>query len=117
MTQQFYALCKQEGELVIKRLSVDGTLQENLIKMFRMQKADFEQSYEDEVLFNGDWKPDEDEVMYVDLPDQTILFTETVTTESPLSFQTLNTTQIEEEGIKCIFTGYDNSGETTVLIQ
>jgi hypothetical protein len=114
--QSFFALCKPKDTLVVKMLSVDAGVQTALEKLFADQERGFKAGIQDEVEFNGDWTPDEEELLYVKVPAQTSMLTKAVQGSS-LSFPVLDAKNFQKEGVKAIFTGKTSGGKSVVAIQ
>lgn len=115
-SQSFFALCNLNGESQIKRIVVNSDVQTKLNDMFSLQESDFRYAIQEEVEFTGDWKPEEDEALYVSIPDQTNILEQAIQNNS-LSFPTLNPENLSQEGVKAIFTGRISNGNCVVAIQ
>jgi len=114
--QSFFALCKPETELLVRRLDVDASVQNALERMFTDQEAEFRSGIQSEVEFNGDWNPDDEEFLYVTVPRQTEVLTSAIE-GSPLSVSTLDAKKFHAEGVRAIFAGRTKGGKTVVTIQ
>ena len=116
MPLSFFAFCLLDGEPMVKRLSVHREVQDGLEELFDVQERMFRDGIQDSVEFTGDWKPDEDEFLFVNIPDQIRLWEETIT-GAPLAVPTLDAENFAEEGVKALFTGRIVDGQPVVLIQ
>lgn len=116
MPQTFFALCKPNDVPTVRRLAIDAGVQNTLEELFTDQEANFRAGIENEVEFTGDWKPDEDEALYVTIPNQTTILEQAIQ-NAPLAVPVLDAANFTQEGVKAIFTGYVNDGQTVVAIQ
>jgi len=114
--QNFFALIKVDENIEIKHISVNQSLQTELIQIFENQRIAFEQGVDTEVVFNGDWKPDENEVLTInDVSEAEILINAVNANTS--SFSKLQISNFLDEPIKGIFTGIKVGNTTKVFIQ
>lgn len=116
MAQTFFALCKLGNALTVKRLVVDAAVQNTLEHLFVTQEQNFRSDIQDEVEFTGDWKPDEDEALFVSIPNQTTILEQAIQ-NNPLAVQVLDTANFSQEGVKAIFAGRVDDGLIVVTIQ
>jgi len=116
MPQNLFAACRIDGELIAKRVRLDHTVQQEIENIFDTQEASFRDGVTAEIDFDGSWKPDADEFLTVDIPDEGTLFPATINA-NPVSIPEINTANFANEGIKAIFTGQAVDGGTKVLVQ
>jgi len=116
MARTFFTLCKTGNDISVKRLDINANVQRPLEQMFSVQEDEFRAEIHDEVEFTGDWTPDDDEALYVNIPDQVALLEQAVT-GNPLAIDTLDAANFQQEGVKAIFTGFVNNGQAVVVIQ
>lgn len=115
--QNFFALIKDDsGSCQIKRVRVNQSLQTELIQIFEDQRVLFEQGVDTEVNFNGDWKPDSNEVLTIDDIDESALMKNAIN-DNASSFSDVVISNFANEPIKAIFTGLTTNGQTKVLVQ
>lgn len=115
--QNFFAFIKDDsGSCQIKRIRVNKPLQSELIQIFEDQRVLFEQGVDTEVVFNGDWKPDANEVLTIDDISESTLMTNAINANAS-SFPDLNISNFSNEPIKAIFTGITTNGQTKVFVQ
>ena len=115
--QNFFAFIKDDsGSCQIKRVRVNNPLQTELIQIFEDQRVFFEQGVDTEVDFNGDWKPDENEVLTIDDISESTLMTNAINANAS-SFSDVNISNFASEPIKAIFTGISTNGQTKVFVQ
>lgn len=114
--QNFFALIKVDEIIEIKHISVNQSLQTELIQIFENQRIVFEQGIDTEVVFNGDWKPDENEVLTINDVSEAEILINAVNANTP-SFSNLQISNFLDEPIKAIFTGIKVGGITKVFVQ
>lgn len=115
--QNFFALIKDDGgSCQIKRLRVNQSLQNELIEIFNTQRSRFEQGVDTEIAFNGDWKPDSNEIMTLENLDESELMVNAINANAS-SFPDLDISNFSDEPIKALFSGFKENGRTTVLVQ
>lgn len=115
--QNFFAFIKDDsGSCQIKRIRVNNPLQSELIQIFEDQRVLFEQGVDTEVDFNGDWKPDPNEVLTIDDISESTLMTDAINANAS-SFSDVNISNFSNEPIKAIFTGIATNGQTKVYVQ
>jgi hypothetical protein len=114
MTTNLFAACRTDGALSVKRVRVTRDVQRALAAMFAQQDEEFFKGVTDEVPFDGDWKPDANELLTLDAPDEAAVITDALQA---------NVTSITElggqptEGVRALFTGVQRSGKMRVLLQ
>jgi len=115
--QNFFALIKDDsGSCQIKRIRVNNSLQSELIQIFEDQRVFFEQGVDTEVGFNGDWKPDANEVLKIDNIRESELMTNAINANAS-SFTDVKISNFSNEPIKAIFTGITANSQTKVFVQ
>lgn len=115
--QNFFAFIKDDsGSCQIKRVRVNNPLQSELIQIFEDQRVFFEQGVDTEVNFNGDWKPDANEVLTIDDISESTLMTNAINANAS-SFTDVIISNFANEPIKAIFTGIITNGQTKVFVQ
>lgn len=115
--QNFFALIKDSnGSCQIKRLRVNQPLQAELIQIFEDQHVLFERDVDTEVVFNGDWKPDANEVLTINDIPESVMMKDAINANAS-SFPDVVIANFANEPIKAIFTGLTTNGETKVFVQ
>lgn len=113
----FFALIKEEnGNCEIRRIRVNQPLQIELTQIFENQRDIFEMNVVNEIVFNGDWKPDDNEVLTIDDLPEARLMKDAINANAS-SFSDLNIAQFSNKPIRAIFTGRTVNGETEVYVQ
>ncbi|GAB59428.1 Kiwa anti-phage protein KwaB-like domain-containing protein [Rheinheimera nanhaiensis] len=115
--QNFFAFIKDDnGICQIKRIGVNHPLQTELTQIFEAQRTIFERGIDTEVDFNGDWKPDSNEVLTLDdIPESQMMIN--AINVNATSFPSLVVSNFLNEPIKALFTGTTAGGVTKVLVQ
>ncbi|SUB90584.1 Kiwa anti-phage protein KwaB-like domain-containing protein [Photobacterium damselae] len=117
VSQNFFALIKDEsGNVQVKRIRVKGSLQNELIELFSEQLSSFNHNIVNEVPFNGDWKPDVNELLVLTNVDEAQIMVEAINANAS-SFRALQLSNFGSEPIKAVFTGFIRNNVTTVLVQ
>lgn len=102
MTTTLLAFCRPSDGPVVKRIVLDADAQSAVGNFLNQQFTAFMEGVDDEVDFNGDWKPDVDEILTIDLPpDAKVLVAEAVKTVAALP--TIDAANFEQEKIKGLF--------------
>ena len=116
MPQNLFAACRTDKQLVVKRVRLDDTVQGQVEKIFTEQEEQFRANVNAEVPFDGSWKPDENEFLTIDVPQEAAIFEESLNV-NPTSIEDVNVNAFSDEGIKALFTGDSMNGATKVLVQ
>lgn len=115
--QNFFALIKDDsGSCQIKRIRVNQPLQTELVQIFEDQRILFERGVDTEITFNGDWKPDRNEVLVINDIGESTLMAGAITANAS-SFSDVVISNFTNEPIKAIFTGINAGGSVKVFVQ
>lgn len=100
----------------IARVPLSDPLREEVEALFRQQEAEFRSRTEQEIIFDGKYKPDFNECLVIDGFDDIDGLKEAIT--NSLSVPVIAPTQQALNSVKALFTGSLNSdGSCTILIQ
>ena len=69
-----FAACRMEGELLVKRVRLNAAVQQAVIDLFEAQERDFRAGVTTEVPFTGNWNPDPEEILTIDVPQEAQVF-------------------------------------------
>lgn len=116
MTQNFFAACRHNGSLVVRRVRLDATVQAAVAALFASQEGAFRNGVDTEVDFNGTWNPEDNEMLTIDIPTEAEIFEDAINANAT-SIQDIDTSNFADEGIRALFTGATVSGVTKVLVQ
>ena len=115
MPRNFFALCQTDGGLVPKRIRVTAGVQEKLEELFDGQEAAFLQGKDEEIAFDGGWKPDDNEFLTIN--DPTLAQPLVATNENNVTtFDELNIAAPGATQIKAVFT-VSADDESRFLVQ
>ncbi|MBO2578814.1 Kiwa anti-phage protein KwaB-like domain-containing protein [Shewanella algae] len=115
MPFNFFALIKENNETHVNRVALGNDLQNELSGMFTEQKNAFVNENVDVIPFDGQYKPEHDEVLAIggfELPDQ---FKEAI--DSPMTLPPLHFNEDANGKIVAIFCGLNEGGNYKVLVQ
>ncbi len=115
MPRSFFALCRVGEDNVVKRIPLQAAVQNELEQLFDEQEAAFLAGRDEEVEFNGDWKPDRNQLLTISDEDLIEPFTSTLE-NGPAAFENLDIANYDDAGIKAIFTHSDDE-EGRILVQ
>ena len=116
MPQHLFAACQSDKGLIAKHIRLQANVQDGIERLFLQQEEEFREDIQTLVPFNGQWKPDPDEMLTLDVTEEAKVFVQTI--DAPLlSIPNLNVAGFSNEGIKALFTGSSDKGSTKVLVQ
>ncbi len=115
MPNTFYAFCRTNNENPIYRIPITREIQDDLEQLFYDQEQSFLANRDEEVNFNGDWKPESNQLLIIENEELAKPFARTFE-RTPAAYEQLDIEQIENTGIKGIFT-HANSGNRRILLQ
>jgi len=116
MPQNLFAACKEDGVLIAKRVRLDATVQQDVEDLFERQEADFREDVTEEIEFDGSWKPDAEEFLTIDVPQDAEVFEQTIRGNAT-AVPDLDTDHFPDENIKALFTGRVANRSAVVLVQ
>jgi hypothetical protein len=116
MMANLFALCRPNGGLQIKRVSVTQSVQDKIEGVFQQQASDFLDGVVEEIEFGTDWKPDPDEILVIEAPTEAAAITAALE-GNLLALPVVNATNFIGEGIKALFIAVGAGAARRVLIQ
>lgn len=116
MAKNLFAVCRSNGDLIAKHVRLEESVQREVEAQFDEQETEFRDGVTIEIPFDGSWKPDSEELLTIDVPQDAKIFEATISANA-MSFQDVDTKAFLDEGIKALFTGVSNNGSTKVLVQ
>ena len=116
MPQNLFTACRSNRNLEIKRIRLDATVQQAVADVFNNQEQEFRAGIQNEVPFDGNWTPDEDELLTIPTPQEALAFEATLRANA-MTIPDLDTASFHAEGVKAVFTGETVGGQTRVLMQ
>lgn len=110
------AYCKNTQGNAVKRIPMTNPVQQGIEALFTNQEASFRANRPNEVAFDGDWNPDDDELLTLDvMPEADVLIQ--AAAGNALALPVIDTANFEAECIKAIFTSAGNAGAMRLRIQ
>ena len=110
------ALCHDANGISIKRIPLNGALQNPVMQIFSDQEAAFRAGRPNEVAFDGDWNPDEDEILVLDnTADANAMMA--AAAGNVLALPAIDAGNFDAENIKALFIGVDAGGVLRLLVQ
>jgi hypothetical protein len=110
------ALCKPtDGVLTIKRVQITQPVQDIVGGLFHQQAIEFLEGIEEEIPFGGDYKPDADEILVLDAPNEIGLMQASVS--NPIGLETISAGNFINENIRGLFVGAGDGVGARILIQ
>ena len=111
-----FAICKAvTGPSTIKRVEISQPVQNTIDGLFQQQATDFLDEIDEEVPFGGDYKPDTDEILVLDAPDEVAAMEAAVA--NPLGLEVIGAASFMNEPIKGLFANPGEGGAGRILIQ
>lgn len=110
------ALCRDANGITIKRIPLNGALQNPVMQIFSGQEAAFRAGRPNEVAFDGDWNPDDDEILVLDATAEANAMV-AAATGNVLALQAINAANFNEENIKALFVPVNQGGALRLLVQ
>lgn len=110
------AACRENGQLVVKRVRVTQPVQQKIEGVFQALDIAFTSDVSDEIDFAGDWKPEDDELLVIDTPAEATALV-TAASGNALALPDIDTANFANEGIRALFVGRQVGASTKVLIQ
>ena len=117
MTQRLLSLfaLTNHPEFRIARIPVTRELQEEISQVFLLQEEQFHFDIEETIKFDGKYRPDENELLFIDDFDDVDGLLEAI--QNPSGYPELEISSRGMEAIRAIFCGYVNNGSSRILIQ
>ncbi len=116
MPENLFAACRVGGDLVAKRVRLNADVQDQVEGVFAQQSQSFFEGKDEEVAFDGRWKPDTNQLLTVEATDEALLLRNTLALNA-VAVPGLNVANFANEGIKALFTGQVANGSDRVLVQ
>ncbi|KTF19556.1 DUF4868 domain-containing protein [Pseudoalteromonas sp. 10-33] len=112
----FFVLVKDGNEIEVKRIALGNELQVELTTMFSHQEAEFLNNDTQVIPFDGQYKPEHDEVLAIGGFDLPQVFKDAI--DSPMTLEPLHFNEETNSKIVAVFCGSNDGDEGyTVLVQ
>ena len=115
MPRTFFAICRVGTENVVKRIPIRAAVQGELEQLFDSQEEGFLANRDEAIDFDGDWKPDDNQLLIIHDGDLASILTDTLE-NGPAAYDQLDISNYAEAGIKGVFT-HSDSQEGRILLQ
>lgn len=113
---QLYAICRETDILEVKHIQISVELESLLDGVFQQQEIQFLKGIDNEVDFNGDWKPDDDEVLVIKgLPEAEKIIQ--ATDQNAISLPILDVMNFETQGVKALLWSTGSGSSKRLLLQ
>ena len=116
MPQNLFAACRVGGKLVTKRIPLDATVQDHVEVIFTQQEESFFEEVDEEIPFDGRWKPDANELLTLEATEEAETFRETLAGNAT-AVEAIETGNFAVAGIKALYTGEVTGDAGRVLVQ
>ena len=116
MPQNLFAASRTDDGLISKRIPVNSEVQQALESLFVEQERSFFEGITEEVEFDGSWKPEINEVLTLDIPDEANAILNAIS-NNPISVPTINTANFVDENIRALFTNFMDGNSSKILVQ
>lgn len=102
MPRTLFSLCKQDGINVVRRVPLEAGVQGDVEQIFDEQEQSFFHGKDEPIEFNGDWKPDDNELLCITDADLLAQLNETLVNGAG-AYDRLDITNYDQAGIKALF--------------
>lgn len=116
MPYNLFAACRTADTFFCKRVRLNASAQRDITTLFEEQESKFREGVVEEVAFDGTWKPDEGQIMTIEIPNEGVELVNTIRANA-LNIEELDTNRFTEEGIRALFVGENINGDTKILVQ
>ena len=116
MPENLFAACRVGGNLIARRVELDGSVQDQVEGLFVQQNNAFFEGIDLEVPFEGRWRPDPNELLTIQVPDEALVF-EQALAQNALALDTINAANFTNAGIRALFSGEVVNGNDRILVQ
>ncbi len=111
-----FAICHDNGAVVVKRIPLNQNVQHAIRQMFQTQERDFLHGVTTEVAYSGNYKPDDDEVLTVDVtPEATQI--RTIVAGNAAAVPRIDIANFEGENIKALAGARGAGANQRILLQ
>ena len=116
MPENLFAACRVGENLIVRRVELDGVVQEQVEGVFVQQNNAFFEGIDREVPFEGGWRPDPNELLTIQVPEEALVF-EQALAQNAIALQTINAANFANAGIRALFTEELVNGNHRILVQ
>ena len=116
MPKTLFAACRVDSDLLPKRIPLDAQIQEEIGDTIYKQGITFRGKSPEEIPYDGKWKPDANQLLFIDAPTEALELA-TAVKANPISTPPIETRRFANEGIKALFTSEDENRQGAIFIQ
>lgn len=116
MPGNLFAACRVGENLVVRRVQLDRAVQDQVERVFVQQKKDFFKGVDLEVSFGSMWKPDFNELLTIQVPEEALVF-ERALAPNTLSVDPIDAANFADAGIRALFSDELVNGNYRILVQ
>jgi Domain of unknown function (DUF4868) len=116
MPVNLLAICKVQGNLLLKRVRVTADVQNQLEGIFIQQEQEFFADVDEEILFDGGWDPDSNEIIYTPVTPSAAAILEAAQ-QNIIAIEEIDPNAFENEGIKGLAVLMGDENAYRLLIQ
>lgn len=115
MLLNFFALIKESNNMYVNRVTLNNDLQIELSNMFIEQQESFANSNTGIIAFDGQYKPEHDEILAIEGFELPQIFKEAI--DSPMTIEPLHFNRKTNSKIVAIFSGLEENKSYKVMAQ
>jgi len=108
-----FALCRAVDRLEVKRVALSRPVQAKVAAIFEGQAQAFLKGVDEEVAFGSEWKPDEEQILVMDTPNEAAAVAHNLT--NPLALPPLTANGMTQIVALAMYVG--NDGAARLLVQ
>ena len=119
MPANLFAACRNREQLTARLVDLDGDIQDQVEGLFIQQMQNFYEGVDEELPFDGRWRPAANELLSIEITPEATLFRETLLGNA-IAIPRLETANLATEGIKALFIGEEGNvqnGDQRVFVQ
>ncbi|KAA6405691.1 DUF4868 domain-containing protein [Candidatus Tokpelaia sp.] len=119
MTRNLFALCREhkEAPLVIYRVPLDESTLSSVIELFDEQKNAFLGNIDQEIPYNGMYKPDGSQILTIEITQCPEINQLQEAVSNPVRCDDIDTRRFADLGIKALFIGQPAQGNIQISVQ
>ncbi|PZX23640.1 hypothetical protein H9N28_12640 [Rhodobacter capsulatus] len=102
MPRTLFALCNHDGQTVVRRVPLEDGVQGDVERIFDEQEQSFFLGKDEPIEFNGDWKPDENQLLCITDRDLLAQMNETLAIGAG-AYDRLDISSYDTAGVKALF--------------
>lgn len=116
MTQNFYALCRKQNGVQVKRIRLNNTVRAELVQLFNTQEDVYLHGIDTEEEYTADWEREPNEIFIINNHPEIDAIAQVVAGNAQ-AIPNLNVGNFDNENIKAVFTCVTIGGHSKFLFQ